>query len=369
MPSEPSAAPRLPAWAPPAPSRAFAAREVPGVETASRPAPPAAPARSPSAEELAQGVLAGDRSALARAITLVESNASRHRPLARRILEEVAAAGRKGRRVGISGVPGAGKSTFIEAFGNFLCDAGARVAVLAVDPSSSLSGGSILGDKTRMETLARREEAFIRPSPTGGALGGVARKTRETILLCEAAGFDWVIVETVGVGQSEIEVRSMVDCLVLLMLAGAGDELQGIKKGIVEIADILAVNKADGANLPRARLARAELDRALAYLSPATEGWRPPVLLVSALERSGLGEMHHTILAFFRHLEAGAGERRRREQAVAWWRSLVERELRQRIFEHPRVQTLAHELERQVAEGCIPPSLAAEKLLEAIALP
>jgi len=226
-----------------------------------------------------------------------------------------------------------------------------------------LSGGSILGDKTRMETLSRREEAFIRPSPSGGALGGVTRKTRETILLCEAAGFDTILVETVGVGQSEIEVRSMVDCFLLLMLAGAGDELQGIKKGIVEIADILAVNKADGENLLRARAARAELERALGFLSPATEGWHPPVLLVSALQRTGLEELQGAIVRFFEHLAGGAGIQRRREQAVAWWRALVEQELRARFFREPRVAALVHELEEQVAEGVLPPSIAAERLL------
>ena len=354
----------MPAWAPPSAGRVFASREIPGVNTGPSQRARAATAHtSINPEELAERVLAGERGALARAITLVESNAARHRPQARRILERLAAAERHSRRVGISGVPGVGKSTFIEAFGNFLCDEGSRVAVLAVDPSSSVSGGSILGDKTRMETLSRRQEAFIRPSPSGGALGGVTRKTRETILLCEAAGFDVILVETVGVGQSEIEVRSMVDCLVLLMLPGAGDELQGIKKGIVEIADILAVNKADGDNLLRAQSARAELERALAFLSPATDGWKPPVLLVSAALRTGLSELQKAILQFFEHLQGGAGIQRRREQAVAWWRSLVEQELRLRFFAQPKVAALARELEEQVASGLVPPSLAAERLL------
>jgi LAO/AO transport system kinase len=360
---------RLPAWAPRDAGRAFASREVAGVPGES-PRTGAGPARNPlprDAASLAQGLLEGDRSALARAITLVESNAPRHRPPARDVLGRITPRAGNAMRIGISGVPGAGKSTFIEAFGNLLCDRGHRLAVLAVDPSSSLSGGSILGDKTRMEVLSRRPECFIRPSPTGGALGGVARKTRETMLLCEAAGHDVVLVETVGVGQSEIAVRSMVDCFVLLMIAGAGDELQGMKKGILEIADILLVNKADGDNLHRARATRAELERATSFLNPSTDGWRPPVLAVSSLHPGGLEEVRETLSKFFDHTaRTGLHDVRRGQQAVTWWRSLVEHELRDRFLADPRIASLAADLETRVASGGLAPSLAAESLMEAL---
>jgi LAO/AO transport system kinase len=360
---------RLPAWAPENAGRAFASREVAGVPGAG-PGDARSTARRPlprDATSLAEGLVAGDRGALARAITLVESNAPRHRPPARDVLERVTPRAGHAMRIGISGVPGAGKSTFIEAFGNFLCDRGHRLAVLAVDPSSSLSGGSILGDKTRMEILSRRPECFIRPSPTGGALGGVTRKTRETILLCEAAGHDIVLVETVGVGQSEIEVRSMVDCFVLLMIAGAGDELQGMKKGIVEIADILLVNKADGDNLHRARATRSELERATGFLNPSTEGWRPPVLAVSSVKPEGLEEVRETLSKFFDHItHTGIRDARRGQQAVAWWRSLVESQLRDRFLADPRIAALAADMERKVSDGSIAPSLAAETLIDAL---
>lgn len=356
---------RLPAWVPPGGGKGFASRELPGAgPAAANHVPDVVVTPRPDPTELAKRLLAGDRSALARAITLVESNAPKHRAEAREVLERVSPRAGQARRIGISGVPGAGKSTFIEAFGNFLCDRGRRVAVLAVDPSSSLSGGSILGDKTRMELLSRREECFIRPSPAGGALGGVTRKTRESILLCEAAGHDTILVETVGVGQSEIEVRSMVDCFLLIMIAGAGDELQGIKKGIVEIADILAVNKADGANLHRARATRAELERVTSFLNPFTEGWRPPVLAVSSIKREGLKEIWGEIGRFFAHLgESGGQARRRREQALSWWRALVEQELRTRFFADPHIAAQAAELEKEVISGTKPPSIAAEEIL------
>jgi LAO/AO transport system kinase len=298
-------------------------------------------------------------------ITLIESNAPRHRPEAREFLRRLAERRQTAQRIGISGVPGAGKSTFIEALGNFLCDQGHRVAVLAVDPSSSITGGSILGDKTRMERLSRREECFIRPSPSGGALGGVARKTRETIFACEAAGYDIVLVETVGVGQSEITVRSMVDCFLLLLIAGAGDELQGMKKGIFEIADLIVVNKADGDNKPRALATRAEFERVLQFLSPATEGWKTPVLAASALHNEGISEVWDCVQRyFFLAKENGTLEVRRGAQAVEWWRSLVEQELRMRFFGRHDVALKARELERQILAGEIEPSLAAEEILE-----
>jgi LAO/AO transport system kinase len=254
--------------------------------------------------------------------------------------------------------------------GNHLCDAGHKVAVLAVDPSSSLTGGSILGDKTRMETLSRRAECFIRPSPSGGALGGVTRKTRETIAVCEAAGFDVVLIETVGVGQSEIAVRAMVDCFLLVLIAGAGDELQGMKKGIFEIADILLVNKADGENKIRAEATRLEFERVMHYLSPATEGWEPPVLAASSVARTGIAEAWRAVEKYFAHVEAdGQFETRRREQAISWWHALVEQELRVRFLSDPRTADLSSRLEREILAGQLAPSLAAEELLAAAAFP
>ncbi len=329
------------------------------------PAPVPRRVRMPGPSELAERVLDGDRAALSRGITLIESNAPRHRPAAREFLRRLSEQPGRSWRVGISGVPGAGKSTFIEALGNHLCDAGHRVAVLAVDPSSSLTGGSILGDKTRMELLSRREECFIRPSPSGGALGGVARKTRESMLACESAGYDVILVETVGVGQSEIAVRSMVDCFLLLLISGAGDELQGMKKGIFEIADLVAVNKADGNNLPRAEATRSEFERVLHFLSPATEGWTIPVLTCSSLEKKGIGELWGNVAGFFEHVQKGGQlEMRRRNQAIEWWRGLVEQELRLRFLANPKVASKAKWLEQEILAGRSAPSLAAEELLE-----
>jgi LAO/AO transport system kinase len=318
----------------------------------------------PSAEELADGVLAGDRTRLAQAITRIESNAPGHRADANALLQRILPHSGRSIRIGITGVPGAGKSTLIEALGNLLCDRGHKLAVLAIDPSSSLSGGSVLGDKTRMETLARRPECFIRPSPSAGALGGVTRKTRETILACEAAGHDIVLVETVGVGQNEITVRGMVDCFLLVLIAGAGDELQGIKKGVFEIADVLAVNKADGDNLPRAEATRQQFERVLHYLTPATEGWNPRVHAVSALQRTGLRELWETVLEQDRFLKStGRREQLRRQQELDWMRTLVEQELVSGFFARPAVQAERARLEAEVSTGRMPAAEAAERLL------
>lgn len=362
-----SPAPARPDWVPAEAGPEFTTSVMPGVETNSgvfpgqiRPA-----VEAPDAEKLAGGLMRGELAPLARAITLIESNSPRHRPLAREILRRVGARAGSAIRLGISGVPGAGKSTFIEAFGNFLCDAGHRVAVLAVDPTSSLTGGSILGDKTRMEKLSRRPDCFIRPSPSGGALGGVTRKTRETILACEAAGYDIILVETVGVGQSEIAVRGMVDCFLLLLIAGAGDELQGMKKGIFEIADLIVVNKADGENRVRAEATRAEFERVVHFLSPATEGWLPPVLTASALQGTGIAEIRAQIDLYIAQVRrTGQFTERRHRQAVEWWHALVEQELRQRFFARPEVAGTAVRLEAGVRAGSLAPSLAAEELLE-----
>lgn len=242
-------------------------------------------------DEYVKGVESGDRMILAKAITLIESNAPRDFDKAQRVLQALLPRTGKALRIGITGVPGAGKSTFIEAFGTILCQQGFKVAVLAVDPTSSITGGSILGDKTRMQTLSREPNCFIRPSPSGGTLGGVARKSRETMLLCEAAGCDVILVETVGVGQSETTVRDMVDFFMLVVLTGAGDELQGIKKGIMELADAIVVNKADGDNLTKAQVTCGEYERMVEFVRPATEGWKTHAYCCSALKKTGLLEL------------------------------------------------------------------------------
>jgi LAO/AO transport system kinase len=317
-------------------------------------------------EEYVAGVRSGDRSILARAITLIESNAPAHISLAQEVLRELLPYTGGALRVGITGVPGVGKSTFIEALGTMLCDRGHRVAVLAVDPSSSISRGSILGDKTRMERLARHPNAYIRPSPTGGSLGGVARKSRETLLVCEAAGFDIILVETVGVGQSEIAVRGMVDFFLLLMLAGAGDELQGIKKGIIELADALLITKADGDNRTRALAAQAEYTHALRYLTPATEGWRPRAYICSAQTGEGIAEIWREIERFRDETTAsGVFAARRRDQARDWVYTLIEDHLRTRFFGHPVVQERLPAIEKAVVEGTLPVTTAVQDLIRA----
>jgi LAO/AO transport system kinase len=316
--------------------------------------------------ELAAQVLDGDRRALARAITLVESTRADHREEADALLTEVMPRTGGAVRVGISGAPGSGKSTLIETLGLQLVDAGKRVAVLAVDPSSTRSGGSILGDKTRMEELTRRAEAFVRPSPTGGTLGGVARRTREALLVCEAAGFDVVLVETVGVGQSEVAVEGMVDCFLLLIAPGGGDELQGIKRGIMELADVVVVNKADGDLAAVASTTAAEYANALHLIRPKTPPWSPTVVLCSALEGRGIDEVWAAVEEHRRVLE-GAGElnARRAEQAKAWMWSELSAGLLERLRLDPAASEAAARLESEVVAGHIPPTVAAERVLEA----
>ncbi len=317
-------------------------------------------------DDLAAGVVSGDRAKLGRAITLIESHRPDHQERAQELLTRLLPRTGKAHRVGVTGVPGVGKSTFLDALGTLLTERGHRLAVLAVDPSSSVSGGSILGDKTRMERLATDERAFIRPSPSGGSLGGVARKTRETILLCEAAGYDIVFVETVGVGQSEIMVAGMVDCVLLLLLPNAGDELQGIKRGILELVDAVAVNKADGERAGAARKACQQYLSALKFVRPASPNWRPPVLTVSAREETGLGELWERIEEHRRVMaESGELDARRRDQRLDWLRSLVEEEVLGAFRRDPKVAKLWPELERQVVAGEITPALAAARLLVA----
>jgi len=319
-------------------------------------------------DALVAGVRSGDRAVLSRAITLVESRKPGHRPLAEQLLQAVLPLTGQADRIGITGVPGVGKSTFIETLGLRLTSAGRRVAVLAVDPSSSRTGGSILGDKTRMSGLAADARAFIRPSPTSGALGGVARMTRETMLLCEAAGFDVVLVETVGVGQSETMVAEMVDLFLALMLPGAGDELQGIKKGLIELADMIAVNKADGDNALRAAQAVTHYRAALRIIEPRSPAWRPPVLAVSALTGDGLDELWGHVLRHREVLTAnGEREATRRQQQVRWFRSMLEGRLLDELRRHPAVGRLLPRLEAEVAAGSLVPSLAVDRALAAFA--
>ena len=313
-----------------------------------------------------EGVLNGSRTYVARAITLVESARADHRELAQRLLVALLPHSGRARRIGISGVPGVGKSTFVDALGSMLTGLGHRVAVLAVDPSSSRTGGSILGDKTRMERLATDPAAFVRPSPTSGTLGGVAKATRETVIVMEAAGYDVVLVETVGVGQSETAVAGMVDTFLLLTLARTGDQLQGIKKGVLELADVIAVNKADGPHERDARGAARELSGALRLLRSGDGEWTPPVLTCSARESTGLDTVWERLEDHRRSLEAtGALTAKRRDQQVEWTWSMVREELLSRLREHPEVRRLAPDLERQVRDGTLTAALAAERLLGA----
>lgn len=301
---------------------------------------------------------------LSRAITLLESTRTDHQEIARSIVDQCLPAPNDSIRVGITGVPGVGKSTFIEALGTRLVEEGHRLAVLTVDPTSERSRGSILGDKTRMGALASHENAYIRPSPTAGTLGGVARKTRETILLCEAAGYKIIFVETVGVGQSEVKVHSMVDFFLLLALAGAGDELQGIKRGIVEMADAIAVNKADGENVAAAKKARAEFERALQLLAPPESGWEPPVLTCSARTGNGIPDVWDAVEDYWTHTrDTGFFETQRRRQAQHWLHQTIEQRLQEDFFSDPNVEAARSEMEAAVASGQLSSFAAAEHLL------
>ncbi|MCY1035250.1 methylmalonyl Co-A mutase-associated GTPase MeaB [Corallococcus sp. BB11-1] len=319
--------------------------------------------KSLPADTYVDGVRAGDRAVLARAITLVESEHPRHAALAQEVLTRLLPSTGRSRRVGISGVPGVGKSTFIDALGMHLVGHGHQVAVLAIDPSSSVSGGSILGDKTRMSRLAREPAAYIRPSPSSGTLGGVARKTRETLLLCEAAGFDVVLVETVGVGQSETVVADLVDFYLVLMLAGAGDELQGIKRGILEVADMVAINKADGDNKLAAAQARSQYRAALHLMRPGAE---PVVTTCSAMEGTGIDLLWDSVESVVAQREAsGALAQRRTQQQVGWMWAMVNDGLRAALRAHPDVAALVPRLEQDVREGRATPTSAALQVLGA----
>ena len=315
-------------------------------------------------QDYIDGVLAKNRRIVAKTITLIESSLPSHQEMAKAIVDALLPHTGKAVRIGITGVPGVGKSTYIESFGLQLVKQSHRVAVLAVDPSSSKSGGSIMGDKTRMERLSLAQQAFIRPSPSGGTLGGVTRRTRETMIVCEAAGFDIIIVETVGVGQSETTVASMVDFFLVLMLAGAGDELQGIKKGVLELADAIAINKADGNNIEHAKKAKIEYEKALNLLTPSSKIWSPPVLTCSAVTLDGIDEIWQTILDHRKKLESsGELADKRRKQALDWMWALVEEGLIDRFYKNPGVEKSLPNIVKSVEKGITGPTVAAHKLL------
>jgi LAO/AO transport system kinase len=330
--------------------------------------PTSGPRRRPlTPEEYYAGVRAGNIAVLARALTLIESSSPRHQPAAEALLTRLLPHTGQAVRVGITGVPGVGKSTFIEALGLHLVRRGLHVAVLAVDPSSGVSGGSILGDKTRMPRLAAEPSAYIRPSPSAGTLGGVARKTRESMLVCEAAGYNVVLIETVGVGQSETVVADMTDCFLALMLPGAGDELQGIKRGLLELVDVIAVNKADGPTRAAAELAAQQYQTALQSLGGRHD--MPAVLTCSALRQRGVDAVWDAIERRHKRLTvSGALAERRRRQNLRWLWALVEDQLRQAVHTHPAVRAIQEDLERQVRAGTTPPAAAARRILEAFGI-
>jgi LAO/AO transport system kinase len=324
-------------------------------------------ASPPDIPSLARKLRAGERATLARAITLIESKRADHQSQAHRMVQELLPDTGKAVRVGITGSPGVGKSTTIDALGSYLTGIGRKVAVLAVDPSSTRTGGSILGDKTRMARLSVDANAFIRPSPSAGTLGGVAAKTRETMLICEAAGFDVILVETVGIGQSETAVSDMTDFFLVLILPGAGDELQGIKKGVVELADMIAVNKADGDNLRRAKMAAGEYRAALHILTPRSPTWTPPVVTYSALTGDGIAALWTSVLDHRRQLEAsGEFAARRREQQVRWMWAMLEDRFHLRLKTDAKLRTRLPAIEKSVADGTLSAALAVDEISRAL---
>lgn len=321
--------------------------------------------KQPTAEDLINAIIKGDKIALSRAITLIESTNPEHIEKANNVIQGCLPFANKSVRIGITGVPGVGKSTFIEAFGKYLTSLGKKVAVLAVDPSSSISHGSILGDKTRMEELVKDENAYIRPSASGESLGGVARKTRESIMLCEACGFDTILIETVGVGQSETAVHSMVDFFLLLNLAGAGDELQGIKRGIMEMADLLVINKADGDNVTKAKLAKTEYNRALHLFPEKNSGWIPKVTTCSALEKNGIDNVWNTIQDYLQLTKVnGFFEDKRANQNQYWLLETINDQLKNHFYNNPEIQKLLESNKKAVQNNEISPFAAAQILLK-----
>lgn len=310
-------------------------------------------------------IRSGSRTILAKAITLIESNSHKHKEKAAKLLNELLPFSGNSIRIGITGAPGAGKSTFIETFGTYLCSLGHKLAVLVIDPSSNRSKGSILGDKTRMEELTRNDNAFIRPSPSGGTLGGVAAKTRESIIVCEAAGYDVILIETIGVGQSEIAARSMVDFFLLILLPGEGDELQGIKKGSVELSDLIVINKADGDNIQLAEITRHHYELALHYTLPATDGWNTPVLTSSAKEGRGFEDIWNSVLEYEKNTKKnGNFQKRRNEQALDYFKTYLSDMIRENFYSHPEIKSNLKTFEQSVLNGKLNASLAAQKIFE-----
>lgn len=367
-----------PSWVPEEDDAKFACRVMRGVEGghdgmseqqgAVKPAsaPKVVKRKKLTVDDYVEGVLAGNRMILSRAITLIESNAAVHFNMAQQVIQRLLPYTGKSVRVGITGVPGAGKSTFIEALGTQLCQDGHKVAVLAVDPSSTVTRGSILGDKTRMEELSRHPNAFIRPSPSGGTLGGLTRKSRETLLLCEAAGYDTILVETVGVGQSETTVRSMVDFFLLVVLTGAGDELQGMKKGVMELADAIVVNKADGDNKLRAKATRAEYERILQFLRQATEHWTTHAYTCSAYTHAGIRELWEEVIEVFmkQGWDNGVLAERRKQQTLSWVYSMVEEHLHNLFYRAPEIIQCRGGIEEQVIAGQLSATMAVQELIQ-----
>jgi LAO/AO transport system kinase len=359
-----------PEWAPKESGSEFASNVMSGIDLDSIISAKEKKARKPkrpamSVSDYVKGILNKDLTAISRAITLLESNNSKHIEQTQQVLQEILPHSGKSIRIGITGSPGAGKSTFIEALGTFLCKNGHKVAVLAIDPSSTMTRGSILGDKTRMELLSREPNAFIRPSPSGGTLGGVARKTRETILVCEAAGYDVILIETIGVGQSEITVRSMVDCFLLMLLPGAGDELQGIKKGVVEIADLLVVNKAEGDFIHKANITKTSYSAALQLLQPATQGWKTRVLTCSALHQTGIDNVWSNVNEFIINTQStGEFESRRKNQFLEWFDSMLEEGIKNIFFSELGNRQIIERYKEQVLSEKITPTRAVNEILE-----
>ncbi|MFO7660885.1 MAG: methylmalonyl Co-A mutase-associated GTPase MeaB [Candidatus Cloacimonadaceae bacterium] len=360
---------RIPEWAPQQADSKFATRIVPGVKdnVSVKETQPKDRHHNPKydLDYLHKGILASDRTVLAKAITLIESNSPKHFSQAQELVKLLIPHSGKSIRIGITGVPGAGKSTFIETLGTWLIEQGHKVTVLAIDPSSTISKGSILGDKTRMEKLSRSESSFIRPSPSSGVLGGVARKTRETIIACEAAGYDVILIETVGVGQSEVTVRSIVDFFLLLQITGAGDDLQGIKKGIMELADLIAVNKADGENLTKAQSNAADIKQVLHYLQPATKGWTTTAVTCSALTGDNIPAIWQLINEFVKLTKAsGAFEKRRTEQNMQWLDAMLTEALSNMFFSNKDLAEQYQIARQKVLSGEITPAIATNELIE-----
>lgn len=357
----------LPDWVPENPSEAFATKVVRGITPDIKKSVKSKSQKRAhlKIDDYVEGVLKDNRTILARTITLIESNSPAHYEISQEVLKKLLPHSGNSIRIGITGFPGAGKSTLIETLGLFLIKNGHKVAVLAIDPSSTVTKGSILGDKTRMEKLSREKNCFIRPSPSEGTLGGVARKSRETMLVCEAAGFDVILVETVGVGQSEVTVRSMVDFFLLVMIAGAGDELQGIKKGVIELADALVINKADGDNKPRALSTQAEFAMALKYIAPATKDWQTNAFTCSALTGEGMENIWKVVSKFKEHTKStGTFENRRKTQALEWVYNLVEEQIKKSFYTNSEIQKSLPKIEKEILLGNILPTTAAEMLLE-----